>query len=92
MTKKSTLIGVITAAHFVSVFAVLGLIYLTGFRFLLHLYLWLCFPLILLPDMPWLPSNWFMVSLAMVLNSIIWGATFGLLIYAIKRRLHRPVA
>lgn len=84
--KLITLIGVVTMAHFVLVFTVLGLIYLTGFRFLLPLYLWLCFPLVLLPDTPWLPANWFTVSLAVILNSSIWGITIGSLIYAVRRR------
>jgi hypothetical protein len=92
MTKKRTLIGVVTLAHFVLWLAVLGLIRVTGFKFLLHVYVWLCFPLVLLPDLPWLPSDWFMVSLALVLNSSIWGITIGLLVYRLKRRFHRPVA
>ena len=92
MTKKRTLIGVVTVAHVVLWLAVLGLIRLTGFKFLLHVYVWLCFPLVLLPDVSWLPSNWFMVSLAFVLNSSIWGITIGLLIYHIKQRIHRPGA
>jgi hypothetical protein len=66
--------------------------WLTGAAFLLHLYLWLIYPLILLPDMPWLPSNWFTACLAVVLNSGIYGVTFGVLIYVIKSKLHRPVA
>jgi hypothetical protein len=92
MKKARTLIGAVTAAHFVLCLAVLGLIRLTGLIFLLQLYLWLSLPMSLLPDMPWFPFNWFTFGLAMLLNSGMWGVTFGLLIYAVRQRLHRPVA
>jgi len=92
MTRLPTLVAVATGAHFILWLSVLGLMQLTGATFVLHFYLWLIFPLVLLPDMPWLPSNWFTASLAAVLNSGIYGFTFGLLIYAIRKKLRRPVA
>jgi hypothetical protein len=86
MTKRRTLIGAVTVAHFVLYLTVLGLIRVTGAIFLVHLFLCLSFPLILLPYTRWLPFDWFQFGLAALLNSSVWGLIFGLLIYALRRR------
>ena len=86
MTKRRTLIGAVTAAHFALYLAVLGLIRVTGAIFLVHLFLCLSFPLLLLPYTRWLPFNWLQFGLAALLNSSVWGLIFGLLIYALRRR------
>jgi hypothetical protein len=97
--KKTSLIAIITAAHFVLCMTLLGLIRLAGFLSLKMLYLWLIFPLNLFPNL--LPHSfyldsfylyWFTLILAVALDSAIWGVVLGFLIYAVRPRHRKLVA
>ena len=83
LTKKSTLIGVFTAAHFVLWLTVLGLIRLAGLYFLIGFYQWLCFPLVTFSAFT---QVGYIVFLLIPLNSVIWGVALGLLVYAFRKK------
>ena len=52
----------------------------------------LTYPLVLLPDLPWIPDHWLSVFAGFIVNSAIWGVCFTYLFYAVKGRLGKHAA
>ena len=93
MRKPITVIGIISVAHFLLCYSILTFLKLSGFatlglpdtafqHFLYGLFRMLAF----LDPLRWLHlyANWWNVSLAFALISIVWGVCLGLLIYGIR--------
>jgi hypothetical protein len=52
----------------------------------------LSLPASLLPEQVWFPDHWFVRTLALALNSAVWGICFTLLFYAVRQRHQRHSA
>ena len=97
MRGERILIAVIMAAHFGLCLLVLRLFMLVSTVFLARLYMWLVFPLNLLPDTAtaylW-PGYYYWTSpiLLIALDSVVWGVALGVPLHAIWRRSRKPVA
>ena len=52
----------------------------------------LSLPASLLPEHVWFPDHWFVRTLALALNSAVWGICFSLLFYGVRQRRQRQAA
>ena len=93
MKKMVTFIGLCTIGHLVLWNIFLKLIDWTKFDFVRRFYYWLSMPMVIIPihNVPLL-SDWIAGTLLIFLNSMIWGALFGILFYVISQKLHKNVA
>jgi hypothetical protein len=91
MKQKLTLIGAMTSGHFLLWWLVVGALQLTRCDYFFWFGRELSFPLIALEDTPWPPFSWFRFILAVALNSSIWGVSLGILLYAVRQKVYKPV-
>jgi len=97
MKNERILIAVIATAHFGLCLLVLRLFMSASTVFLARSYMWLVFPMNLLPDKTtaylW-PEyySWTSPLLLIALDSVIWGVALGVPIHAMWRRHRKSVA